>query len=198
MEALLLLSTAGQPVSTGLNHLRRLCPALFSLPSTCSQLLVQQQPAPGTAQSRGRHAARPTDSRLHGWQRAPAPIAPARGFSSSSHSSLTDAATAADPQAGTVDSHSARTLSHFEMSDTLTLAAAIRRFRSRGHLVSQLDPLQRIPGGPWLGPIGDAYTRCERHSHSPSEYGVLLVGCAYALVCQDASEHLRPPCMYVC
>jgi hypothetical protein len=49
--------------------------------------------------------------------------------------------------------------SHIDMSDTLTLAACIRRFRSRGHLVSQLDPLKRTPGGPWLGPIGDAYTR---------------------------------------
>jgi 2-oxoglutarate dehydrogenase complex dehydrogenase (E1) component-like enzyme len=33
------------------------------------------------------------------------------------------------------------------------------RFRSRGHLVAQLDPLKRTAGGPWLGPMGDEYTR---------------------------------------
>lgn len=94
-----------------------------------------------------------------------------RGFSSSSQSSLTEAATAAAELPPTVPSHGHHSItssmagpqsvlpSHLEMSDTLTLAACIRRFRSRGHLVSQLDPLHRTPGGPWLGPIGDAYTR---------------------------------------
>lgn len=138
MEVLLLVSTAGQP-GLGLNHLRRLCPALFSLPSACTQLL-QQQPTACAAQSHQRHAARQSN-RPHGWQRPPATIAHNRGFSSSTHSSLTEAASAADPQAGTsFNSHSSRAaLSHLEMSDTLTLAAAIRRFRSRGHLVSQVS-----------------------------------------------------------
>ncbi|KAF6260765.1 thiamine diphosphate-binding protein [Scenedesmus sp. NREL 46B-D3] len=48
-----------------------------------------------------------------------------------------------------------------DVEDTLKLAAHIRRFRSRGHLVAQLDPLQRTAGGPWLGPIGDGYTRSD-------------------------------------
>ena len=50
---------------------------------------------------------------------------------------------------------------YVEVEDTLKLAALIRRFRSRGHLVAQLDPLKRTPGGPWLGPIGDEYTRAD-------------------------------------
>lgn len=49
-----------------------------------------------------------------------------------------------------------------DVEDTLKLAAMIRRFRSRGHLVAQLDPLKRTAGGPWLGPIGDEYTRCQQ------------------------------------
>jgi hypothetical protein len=52
-----------------------------------------------------------------------------------------------------------------EVSDTLKVAACLRRFRSRGHLVSQLDPLQRTPGGPWLGPIGDNYSKCAHPLH---------------------------------
>jgi hypothetical protein len=48
-----------------------------------------------------------------------------------------------------------------EVEDSLKLAVLIRRFRSRGHLVAQLDPLKRTPGGPWLGPIGDEYSRAD-------------------------------------
>lgn len=48
---------------------------------------------------------------------------------------------------------------HVDVADTLKLSDCIKRFRSRGHLVSRLDPLQRTPCGPWLGPIGDPYTR---------------------------------------
>jgi 2-oxoglutarate dehydrogenase complex dehydrogenase (E1) component-like enzyme len=84
-----------------------------------------------------------------------------RGYSSSTH--WPEAAVAAASPASVAlykdACSSSLASSHFEMSDTLTLAACIRRFRSRGHLVSQLDPLQRTPGGPWLGPIGDAYSR---------------------------------------
>eukprot|EP00878_Enallax_costatus_P032557 GHUV01035790.1.p1 GENE.GHUV01035790.1~~GHUV01035790.1.p1 ORF type:complete len:343 (+),score=85.48 GHUV01035790.1:708-1736(+) len=48
-----------------------------------------------------------------------------------------------------------------DVEDTLKLAALIRRFRDRGHLIAQLDPLKRTAGGPWLGPIGDEYTRSD-------------------------------------
>eukprot|EP00879_Flechtneria_rotunda_P031152 GHRR01034006.1.p1 GENE.GHRR01034006.1~~GHRR01034006.1.p1 ORF type:complete len:719 (+),score=247.47 GHRR01034006.1:550-2706(+) len=48
-----------------------------------------------------------------------------------------------------------------DIEDTLKLAACIRRFRSRGHLIAQLDPLKRTAGGPWLGPIGDQYSRSD-------------------------------------
>lgn len=91
-----------------------------------------------------------------------------RAYSSSTQGSLPEAATAAatppsvalhNQGVSSSNASSRLAVSHSEMSDTLTLAACIRRFRSRGHLVSQLDPLQRIPGGPWLGPIGDAYSR---------------------------------------
>jgi hypothetical protein len=47
------------------------------------------------------------------------------------------------------------------LEDTLRVVELIRRFRSRGHLVAQLDPLRRTPGGPWLGPIGDEYSRAD-------------------------------------
>jgi hypothetical protein len=73
--------------------------------------------------------------------------------------SPTTASPAAEAAAAAADSASMSAAQHLEISDTLKLAACIRRFKSRGHLVSQLDPLGRTPGGPWLGPIGDAYTR---------------------------------------
>lgn len=91
-----------------------------------------------------------------------------RLLSSSTQGSHTEAATAATEvlpvSIGTPGSNGSNRpgrldASHIDMSDTLTLAACIRRFRCRGHLVSQLDPLKRTPGGPWLGPIGDAYSR---------------------------------------
>jgi len=40
------------------------------------------------------------------------------------------------------------------LSDALKMAELIHRFRARGHLVAQLDPLGRCAGGPWVGPIG--------------------------------------------
>lgn len=91
-----------------------------------------------------------------------------RLLSSSTQDSHTEAATAATevlpisistPGSNGSNRPGRLDASHIDMSDTLTLAACIRRFRCRGHLVSQLDPLKRTPGGPWLGPIGDAYSR---------------------------------------
>lgn len=49
-----------------------------------------------------------------------------------------------------------------DVQDSLRLATLLRRFRSRGHLVAQLDPLRRTSAGPWLGPVGGTYTRCAR------------------------------------
>lgn len=46
-----------------------------------------------------------------------------------------------------------------EIQDTLKLVQLIQAFRTRGHLVAQLDPLRRTRGGPWLGPVGDEYNR---------------------------------------
>lgn len=85
-----------------------------------------------------------------------------RSLSSSTQGSHTEAATAATdvlPLSSAPGSGGGLNALQQDVGDTLTLAACIRRFRSRGHLVSQLDPLKRTPGGPWLGPIGDAYTR---------------------------------------
>ena len=47
-------------------------------------------------------------------------------------------------------------LSEPELADTLKVAALVQRFRQRGHLVAQLDPLRRVTYGPWLGDIGKA------------------------------------------
>lgn len=87
-----------------------------------------------------------------------------RHLGTSTQGSLGEAATAATTGHDTTASSrtsrsSASLLAETEMSDMLKIAACIRRFRSRGHLVSQLDPLKRTAGGPWLGPIGDSYSR---------------------------------------
>ena len=37
----------------------------------------------------------------------------------------------------------------YEVCDTLKVIALVQHFRSRGHLVAQLDPLQRVPYGTW-------------------------------------------------
>jgi hypothetical protein len=50
-------------------------------------------------------------------------------------------------------------LSPADARPSLPVLPCDRRFRSRGHLIAQLDPLRRPQGGPWLGPIGDSYTR---------------------------------------
>lgn len=39
--------------------------------------------------------------------------------------------------------------SEYEVCDTLKVIALVSHFRSRGHLVAQLDPLQRVPYGTW-------------------------------------------------
>ena len=44
----------------------------------------------------------------------------------------------------------------YEASDTLKVAALVQRFRSRGHLVAQLDPLKRVAHGPWMEDVGVA------------------------------------------
>jgi 2-oxoglutarate dehydrogenase complex dehydrogenase (E1) component-like enzyme len=155
---------------------RLLCPALFSLPWTWGAFThVQQQPAVRAASAASitssQHLAAPS-SRPLPWQQTSRGLHAVgvgrRCYSSSTHGSWPEAATAAaspldiainNQGACSSIASSSSASSHFEMSDTLTLAACIRRFRSRGHLVSQLDPLQRTPGGPWLGPIGDAYSR---------------------------------------
>jgi 2-oxoglutarate dehydrogenase complex dehydrogenase (E1) component-like enzyme len=42
-----------------------------------------------------------------------------------------------------------------EVANTLKIVALINRFRSRGHLVAQLDPLKRGRGlGPWMADAG--------------------------------------------
>lgn len=41
-----------------------------------------------------------------------------------------------------------------DIGDTLKVAALVQHFRSRGHLVAQLDPLRRVPHGPWFGDVG--------------------------------------------
>jgi hypothetical protein len=48
-----------------------------------------------------------------------------------------------------------------DLSDALKLAELIHRFRARGHLVAQLDPLRRCAGGPWVGPVGRENDRCD-------------------------------------
>lgn len=48
------------------------------------------------------------------------------------------------------------TAAEADIADTLKVAALAQLFRSRGHLVAQLDPLQRVSYGPWLGDIGIA------------------------------------------
>jgi len=88
----------------------------------------------------------------------PAPQAcTARHYSSCSGGTRSEAATAA--AADVSSSEGVLSAHHVDVADTLKLADCIKRFRSRGHLVSRLDPLQRTPCGPWLGPIGDPYTR---------------------------------------
>jgi hypothetical protein len=83
-----------------------------------------------------------------------------RHLGTSTQGSFSEAATAAATEHDPTASSSSRSLiADREMSDMLKIAACIRRFRSRGHLVSQLDPLERTAGGPWLGPIGDSYSR---------------------------------------
>lgn len=47
-----------------------------------------------------------------------------------------------------------------DLTDALKVAELIHRFKSRGHLVAQLDPLKRCAGGPWVGPIGMENDRC--------------------------------------
>lgn len=37
-----------------------------------------------------------------------------------------------------------------EVADTLQVAALVNRFRQEGHLLAQLDPLGRVPHGPWM------------------------------------------------
>jgi 2-oxoglutarate dehydrogenase E1 component len=71
-----------------------------------------------------------------------------RAFASSS-------AAAASPSASS-PSASASSSWPEEVADTLKVAAIVRRFRERGHLVANLDPLGRPGprGGPWLGGSG--------------------------------------------
>lgn len=48
-----------------------------------------------------------------------------------------------------------------ELADSLKIVALVQQFRSRGHLVAQLDPLRRVAYGPWFGDIGVASPWCE-------------------------------------
>jgi hypothetical protein len=61
------------------------------------------------------------------------------------------AATAAGAAGAPVPAH--------DLSDALKVADLIHRFRARGHLAAQLDPLGRCAGGPWVGPIGQENDR---------------------------------------
>lgn len=143
------------PALDGLACRARQAQHLFSSSSSSSP----QQPQPGHGLwspvcNTGLSAALPAQS---GLQIAGFGV---RHLGTSTQGSLGEAATAA--AAGhdtTASSSSSRLVADREMNDMLKIAAAIRRFRSRGHLVSQLDPLQRTSGGPWLGPIGDSYSR---------------------------------------
>lgn len=84
------------------------------------------------------------------------------------HRSFTDSSTCNNTKAGSIGGWSSAPNSitqsaHLSVvEDTLKLAALLRRFRDRGHLIAQLDPLKRTGGGPWLGPIGDEYTRYKK------------------------------------
>jgi hypothetical protein len=42
------------------------------------------------------------------------------------------------------------------MRDTFKVAELVRLFRSRGHLVARLDPLNRGQRGPWMKELGAA------------------------------------------
>ncbi len=52
--------------------------------------------------------------------------------------------------ARTLSTSSARPPQQASHSDVLSLAALVNAFRSRGHLYARLDPLRRVPRGPWL------------------------------------------------
>jgi 2-oxoglutarate dehydrogenase complex dehydrogenase (E1) component-like enzyme len=51
---------------------------------------------------------------------------------------------------------------HAEVADTLRLVQLLQAFRSRGHLVADLDPLQRARG-PWFTDTGSA-PHCRWHA----------------------------------
>lgn len=61
-----------------------------------------------------------------------------------------------------------------EVHDHTQVLTVLTQFRHRGHLLAQLDPLKRVPFGPWLG-SANAEARCAalsygRTSRAPSLY----------------------------
>lgn len=112
------------------------------------------------------------------------PIANERQYAISSCSRTNAAVVSSDwPNSGGIQPQCTNAT---DVEDTLKLAALIRRFRSRGHLVAQLDPLKRTAGGPWLGPIGD-----EGYTRLASDRGLDL----FATSCSEAQNY---SCCLVC
>ncbi|KIY95215.1 2-oxoglutarate dehydrogenase E1 component, partial [Monoraphidium neglectum] len=52
-------------------------------------------------------------------------------------------------------------INNHDVIDALKLSEMIHRFRARGHMMAQLDPLRRCKGGPWVGPIGQENDRSD-------------------------------------
>ena len=41
-----------------------------------------------------------------------------------------------------------------QLADTIKIVSLIQKFRNKGHLAAQLDPLKRVAYGPWMADIG--------------------------------------------
>ena len=52
-----------------------------------------------------------------------------------------------------LEQETAASLEH-RMADTIKIVALIQKFRCKGHLTAQLDPLKRVAYGPWMADIG--------------------------------------------
>lgn len=122
-----------------------------SAPSTWQHGLLASPPppwrpaAPRAAAARGLHASPSAREQ----QQPPHPAAPG-------------------PASGPAENATAggRALRAHDAVDALKVAALIHRFRARGHLMAQLDPLQRCKGGPWVGPIGQENDRWAARSRT--------------------------------
>ena len=80
--------------------------------------------------------------------------------------------------------------SEAQLADTIKIVSLIQRFRSKGHLTAQLDPLKRVAYGPWMADIGISSPWCALSCLSA--HGSLRLSSAFAKQLAYHSRFLWP------